>query len=95
MASTTKKSGKKAAGKSAAKKSSGRKKAGGAEARLTIVHPDVDTSRGTSLPAGAVKLSGDGLVINVQRLSTSLVRDQRADLVSSMGCISNPGGPGC
>lgn len=96
MASTTKKSGKKAAGKSAAKKSLGRKpKAGGAEARLTIVHPDVDTSRGTNLPSGTVKLSGDGLVINVQRLSTSLMRDQRADLVSSMGCISNPGGPGC
>ena len=90
MASTTKKSGKKSA------KSAGKSKKGGATARLTIVHPDVDLSRGSDLPAGTVKLSGEnGLTINVQKLSTRLIRDQRAKLVSSMGCISNPGGPGC
>jgi hypothetical protein len=47
------------------------------------------------LPPGTVKLSAQGLTIDVQRLSRSLLRDQRARLVSSMGCISNPGGPGC
>lgn len=48
------------------------------------------------LPAGTVKLKGtNGLVIDIQKLSKGLIRDQRARMVSSMGCISNPGGPGC
>jgi hypothetical protein len=47
------------------------------------------------LPRGTVKLGPSGLKINVERLSSSLLRDQRARLASSMGCISNPGGPGC
>ena len=48
------------------------------------------------LAPGTVKLGGeDSLVINVDKLNKSLIRDQRARLVSSMGCISNPGGPGC
>jgi hypothetical protein len=50
----------------------------------------------TKLPSGTVKVAGEnGLAINVAKLSTSLVRDQRARMVSSDGCISNPGGPSC
>lgn len=66
-----------------------------ADARLTILTDGVDTAKAGKLPAGSVKLSTKGLTIDVQRLSRSLLRDQRARLVSSMGCISNPGGPGC
>lgn len=48
------------------------------------------------LPRGTVTLSTTGGVkINVQKLSRTLMRDQRARMVSSMGCVSNPGGPGC
>jgi hypothetical protein len=48
------------------------------------------------LPRGTVKLSGQNkLVIDIEKVSKGLVRDQRARLVSSMGCYSNPGGPGC
>jgi hypothetical protein len=50
-------------------------------------------------PGGAGSLvtpSGeDGLTINMAKLNKSLIRDQRARLVSSMGCVSNPGGPSC
>jgi hypothetical protein len=84
--------------KTASKKSSAKAetKPVKAEARLSIHTTAVDVSRGGKLPAGTVKLSGDrGLVINVQKLSKGLIRDQRARMVSSMGCISNPGGPGC
>ena len=49
----------------------------------------------SSLPRGTVTLGKAGLKINVARLSSALLRDQRASLASSMGCISNPGGPGC
>jgi hypothetical protein len=67
-----------------------------ADARLSIFTPAVAAARGGKLPAGTVKLAGqEGLVINVQKLSKGLIRDQRARMVSSMGCISNPGGPGC
>lgn len=48
-----------------------------------------------ALPRGTVKLDPGGIKINVEKLSRSLMRDHRARLVSSMGCISNPGGPGC
>ena len=48
------------------------------------------------LPRGTVTLGPkNALAVNVERLSRSLVRDQRARMVSSMGCVSNPGGPGC
>jgi len=48
------------------------------------------------LPTGNVRLEGqNGLVINVTKLTKSLVSDQRSKMVSSMGCISNPGGPSC
>lgn len=65
-----------------------------AQANLSILAKGVDPAS-KKLPAGTVKLSGDGLVINVQKLSKGLIRDQRARMCSSMGCISNPGGPGC
>jgi hypothetical protein len=49
------------------------------------------------LPQGEVqRLEGEeALGINIQSLNRALMRDQRSKLVSSMGCISNPGGPGC
>ena len=60
------------------------------------LHTDLPSGTGPELPRGSVKLDKTaGLKINVERLSRSLLRDQRARLVSSMGCISNPGGPGC
>ena len=89
MPTKTKKAGTKKAG---AKKGVGDIKA---EARLSILADGVDTARAGKLPPGSVKLSAEGLSIDVQKLSKSLLRDQRARLVSSMGCISNPGGPGC
>lgn len=53
-------------------------------------------SAGKKLPSGTVTESGEkGLVINVAKLNTSLIRDQRSKMVSSDGCISNPGGPSC
>jgi hypothetical protein len=82
--------------KAATKKASAKKVAEAkAEARLSIITDGVDTAKAGKLPPGTVKLSAQGLTIDVQRLSRSLLRDQRARLVSSMGCISNPGGPGC
>jgi hypothetical protein len=82
--------------KAATKKASAKKVADAkAEARLSIITDGVDTAKAGKLPPGTVKLSAQGLTIDVQRLSRSLLRDQRARLVSSMGCISNPGGPGC
>lgn len=66
-----------------------------AKAMLSIQAAGVDPAGSGKLPAGSVKLTESGLTINVQRLSRGLLQDQRARLVSSMGCISNPGGPGC
>ena len=66
-----------------------------ARALLTIQAKGIDPAGGGKLPAGTVKLTEDGLTINVQKLSRTLMRDQRAKMVSSMGCVSNPGGPGC
>lgn len=86
---TTKKTSKKAAAK--AKQVTVAK----AEARLSIITDGVDAAKVGKLPPGSVKLSAQGLTIDVQKLSRSLLRDQRARLVSSMGCISNPGGPSC
>lgn len=92
MATKTKKATtKKAARKGTAKKMATAK----AEARLSIITDGVDAARVGKLPPGSVKLSTQGLTIDIQKLSRSLMRDQRAQLVSSMGCISNPGGPGC
>jgi hypothetical protein len=61
--------------------------------KLTL---QADVTQAQKLPVGTVKLQGkDDLVIDVTKLNRSLLRDQRAKLVSSMGCVSNPGGPGC
>jgi len=98
MPTKTKAASKKTGAKARAtsKKTDAKVKEVRAEARLSIHTTAADPSKGGKLPAGTVKLSGtDGLVINVQKLSKGLIRDQRARMVSSMGCISNPGGPGC
>jgi len=49
------------------------------------------------LPAGFIKQEEGGLLsIDVKKfVESKLLRDQRARMVSSMGCVSNPGGPGC
>jgi hypothetical protein len=60
----------------------------------TAVTPEAAAKR--KLPRGIVTMGPKSeLAINVEQLNRSLVRDQRAGLVSSMGCVSNPGGPGC
>jgi len=65
-------------------------------AKLTIqaqLPADVGHAR---LPTGTVGRDAQGaLTLNVTKLNQTLMRDQRSRLVSSMGCISNPGGPGC
>lgn len=49
-----------------------------------------------SLPRGTVTRGAGGkLVIDIEKINRSLLPDQRGGLVSSMGCVSNPGGPGC
>lgn len=63
--------------------------------RVSLQTDGLQEGVGSSLPRGTVTLGKTGLKINVARLSRSLLRDQRASLASSMGCISNPGGPGC
>lgn len=79
----------------ATKKTAGKKTGTKAKATAAAACAYVQKA-GTRLPAGSVKLSGEReLSINVQKLSKGLIRDQRARMVSSMGCISNPGGPGC
>jgi hypothetical protein len=72
------------------------------QVRLTFHAPlsdEVDRvgSPSKRLPAGIVEAHQEGgLKINMAKLvSSELLRDQRNKLVSSMGCISNPGGPGC
>ena len=87
MPTTKKKTTKKSAAKQTVKEVA-------AKARLTIHTPGANPDN-NALPAGSVELSKAGLVINIQKLSKALVRDQRARLVSSMGCISNPTGPSC
>jgi hypothetical protein len=63
---------------------------------VTIQTAGLPEGAGPNLPRGSVTLDPKGAVkINVERLSRALMRDQRARLVSSMGCVSNPGGPGC
>lgn len=65
--------------------------------RVTLQTEALPSGVGPDLPRGTVSLnkSSGALKINVERLSRSLMRDQRARMMSSMGCISNPGGPGC
>ncbi|AHI67060.1 hypothetical protein [Burkholderia thailandensis] len=89
---------KKVASKTAAKKSAA-KAAAAPQGHMLSVHLDAGLGElpgKVKLPSGTVKPGkDDGIVIDVQKLAKQLIRDQRSRLVSSMGCISNPGGPGC
>jgi len=66
-------------------------------ARITIHAPLSDPTGVHHLPHGTVRRLDDdeGLGIDIKNLNRALLRDQRSRLVSSMGCVSNPGGPGC
>jgi len=80
--------------KKRAKKAAGR---GGIKAKvlLNVRHPAA-SSRKVKLPRSMVKVARDNsLSVNVERLSTGLLKDQRARMMASDGCISNPGGPSC
>ncbi|MGA8498473.1 MAG: hypothetical protein WB764_23515 [Xanthobacteraceae bacterium] len=62
---------------------------------VTVQHPQA-SSRKVKLPKSLVKVARDNkLHVNVERLNTQLLKDQRARMMASDGCISNPGGPGC
>jgi hypothetical protein len=65
--------------------------------KITVQAPLVDPNASAQpLPQGTVHRTSEGhLAIDVRRLNRALLRDQRSRLVSSMGCVSNPGGPGC
>ena len=87
---------KKTTAKAVAKKATPAPKMVKASASVNIQSAGLPENFSQKLAPGTVKLGGeDSLVINVDRLNKSMIRDQRARLVSSMGCISNPGGPGC
>lgn len=64
--------------------------------RFTVQTPHAggDVER---LPPGFIKQDSAGLLsIDVKKfVESKLLRDQRNKMVSSMGCVSNPGGPGC
>jgi hypothetical protein len=82
----------------AARKAAPQPKTVKASASVTIQTKALPDAFDKRLPGtGALVKSGgaDSLVINVAKLNKSLMRDQRARLVSSMGCVSNPGGPSC
>ncbi|HEV7660276.1 MAG TPA: hypothetical protein VGO55_10565 [Allosphingosinicella sp.] len=65
-------------------------------AKLTIQAQMPADAGHARLPTGTVERTAQGgLTLNVAKLNQALMRDQRSRLVSSMGCISNPGGPGC
>lgn len=66
------------------------------QVRFTIHTPN-GSSEAERLPAGFIKQDAAGLLkIDVKKfVESKLLRDQRNKMVSSMGCISNPGGPGC
>ena len=68
-----------------------------AKTKLTIQSKAIPkAARKKRLPRGLVKLvDKDCLEVDVEKLATSVLRDQRANLISSDGCISNPGGPSC
>jgi hypothetical protein len=62
---------------------------------ITVQHPEA-SSRKAKLPSSMVKVARNNkLEVNVERLETRLLRDQRARMAASDGCISNPGGPSC
>jgi len=67
------------------------------QVRFTIQTPHASGGEVERLPAGFIKQDGEGLLsIDVKKfVESKLLRDQRARMVSSMGCVSNPGGPGC
>jgi hypothetical protein len=70
-------------------------KAGTVGAKISIEHEGANP-KGEKLPSGMVKVAGDNqLEINVEKLSRAQLIDQRARMVASDGCISNPGGPSC
>ncbi|WP_338927593.1 hypothetical protein IHE33_15060 (plasmid) [Mycetohabitans endofungorum] len=51
--------------------------------------------KGFKLPEGSVTVLGDDLInIKLEKLK-HLAEDQRSQMTSSDGCISNPGGPSC
>ena len=63
-----------------------------------LQHKDVkpESASKSKLPRGMVKVAGgNNIKVNVAKLSTHLLRDQRARMLSSDGCVSNPGGPSC
>jgi len=66
------------------------------QVRFTIQTPHA-SGEVERLPAGFIKQDSSGLLsIDVKKfVESKLLRDQRARMVSSMGCVSNPGGPGC
>lgn len=55
--------------------------------------PDDDTP--VSLPKVKITTELEKLLLSLQKAKPGLLGDQRRRLVSSMGCVSNPGGPGC
>jgi hypothetical protein len=65
--------------------------------KITIQTPLTEPGAAHQLPHGTVRRldDGEGLGIDIKNLNRALLRDQRSKLVSSMGCVSNPGGPGC
>jgi hypothetical protein len=79
--------------KSAGAKMSGAK----ATVRMTIegegLAPDLKTAG--KLPGPLLRDELQKLVVKLQKSKQGLLGDQRRKLVSSMGCVSNPGGPGC
>ena len=58
-----------------------------------LIPPD-DVEPG-KVPKVVIKSELEKLLLNLQKAKPSLLGDQRRKLVSSMGCVSNPGGPGC
>jgi hypothetical protein len=67
-----------------------------ARLKLNVHSKDLPEDATGRLPEGTVTLSGkNALAVNVSKLAKGLMRDQRAKMVSSDGCISNPGGPSC
>lgn len=58
-----------------------------------LIPPD-DVEPG-KVPKIVIKSELEKLLLNLQKAKPSLLGDQRRKLVSSMGCVSNAGGPGC
>lgn len=88
------------ANKVGAKKSTARRAAAGtptATINMTIqgkgLTPDPDQPG--KLPRPELKEELQKLIVKLQKSKKGFLGDQRRRLVSSMGCVSNPGGPGC